>query len=89
MVENRISEKGLNFTIVQFEDENLVLGTNFNPIKKLPIVDMIAALPAVVQVTCVEKLNDQSGSIHLNLREEATPDQLKAEILEMLNNVIV
>ena len=84
-----ISEKGLNFTIQTMDASNLILGTNFDPIKKLPIVDMIAALPAVVQITCVEKVSDQIGSIHLVLTKESTPEQLRCEILDLLTNVIV
>lgn len=84
-----IADKGLKFTINTFENENLVLSTEFNPIKKFSIVDMIGSLPTVQQITCVEVKSDQTGFIHLILQKKATPEVLKMEIIEMLKNVIV
>lgn len=84
-----IAEKGLKFTFNTFENEKLVLFTEFNPIKKFPIVDMIGSLPTVQQITCVEVKSDQTGCIHLILKKKATLEVLKMEIIEMLKDVIV
>jgi len=84
-----VSEKGLNFKLQRLESNKLELFTSFNPIKKLSIVDMISALPSVDHVTDVIMLTKTTGIIRLTLKEKATLDDLKDEMLEMLSNVIV
>jgi len=84
-----VSEKGLNFNFQRLDSVKLELVTGFNPIKKLSIVDMISALPSVDHVTDVIMLTKATGTIRLTLKEKATLDELKDEMLEMLSNVIV
>jgi len=84
-----VSEKGLNFQFQRLDCIKLEMITSFNPIKKLSIVDMISALPSVDHVTDVIMLTKTTGNIRLTLKEKATMEELKDEMLEMLSNVIV
>lgn len=85
----KVEAKGLAFHIGKLTKRDVSIYCEFNPMKKLPIIDMIHDCDSVEKVYSVASYDSESGGIALRLKANKTAFDLKASIEDILKTVIV
>lgn len=63
--------------------------TNFNPIRKLPIVDMIGSLEPVKEVSNVSRYDENSGGFAVEIKKGKSEADFQSALTEMLATAIL
>jgi hypothetical protein len=88
-IEMRISKSGLSFAIGANWKGFVCILTDFNPIRKIQLIDMIGSLPSVEYVDGVQMLGSANGQIKVKLHEGFDSNHLKNDIERLLQGLIV
>jgi len=85
----KVEDKELVFHIGKLTKRDVSIICEFNPIKKLSIIDMINDCDSVEKVYSVAAYDAESGGIALRLKANKTEFDLKASLEDILKTVIV
>lgn len=76
--------------IVKVSDRNMVnVYTNFNPIKKLTLIDMIGSIEPVKEVSNVSRYDEESGGFALELKKGKNEMDLHDSLISLLKQAIL
>lgn len=84
-----ITEKGLTLKIGRKVNNSVNVFTEFNPLKKLPLVDMINDCSVVIEVYNVASYSNNTGGLAINLKPGITENDLKLAIEEIIRTLII
>lgn len=85
-----IEKQGYEFRVGKMTDKNYVnITTNFNPIRKTRLTDMIEELDCIDRITCIQRHDDVSGGIAVQLKEGYNSPELAKEIEVLLNSIVL